>query len=55
MNRDDRRAYDARPCSCGSGKKYRNCHEVIEREAIVFSHRQVEAVVKMLPFPSRPA
>jgi hypothetical protein len=54
MNRDDRRAHAARPCYCDSGKKYRNCHEVIERETIALMCRQAEAVAAKLPRASWP-
>jgi uncharacterized protein YchJ len=49
MNRSDRRAHDARPCYCDSGKKYRNCHAIIERETIATMAEQAAVVAAQLP------
>jgi hypothetical protein len=54
MNRADRRANAARRCPCGSGKKYRNCHDVIGQETIALMRRQAEAVAAKLPRASWP-
>jgi hypothetical protein len=49
VNREDRRARTARPCPCGSGKKWRNCHALIERRAVALAERQAAAAAAMLP------
>lgn len=49
MNREDRRAHAARPCYCGSGKKYRNCCEVVEQQTIALQRKQAEAALAALP------
>ncbi len=49
MNREERRAHAARDCYCGSGKKYRNCHEVIEQETISLFCQQAEVAAATLP------
>ncbi len=45
------------PCHCGSGEKYKRCHEAIDQEAwriVSLKTRQAEAVCATLPRSSRP-
>ena len=49
MNRENRRAHAARPCYCGSGKKYRNCHEPVERRTVSALRAQADAASASVP------